>query len=96
MDNLTLEMRACEKAGFGVSYGKWKATQPVRVRPVVRVEEAVEPEDFKYQKVCAWCSKEFGSNRADAMYCSNNCCALASYHRRKGRKANEAEEAGHD
>lgn len=51
MDNLSKDMVACKKAGFGSSYGKWKATQPV-------VDSVPQPPNGKV-KVCKNCGKEF-------------------------------------
>jgi methionyl-tRNA synthetase len=49
MDKLSKDMKACAKAGFGVSYGKWKATQPA-------VTE--KPKAKGSGKVCKHCGKE--------------------------------------
>lgn len=72
MDNLTLEMRACEKAGFGVSYGKWKATQPVVDVPKPQVSGKV--------RTCQYCGKQivdkYNRNRR---FCDDNCRSNARY-----------------
>lgn len=49
MDKLSKDMKACAKAGFGVHYGKWKATQPA-------VTE--KPKAKSSGRVCKHCGKE--------------------------------------
>lgn len=90
MDNLTMDMIACEKAGFGVSYGKWKATQPIREIPKVEVV-------CEYEKACEHCGKIFEVfTKRERKYCSLNCGVLARYYRKAERKRNEAKKARND
>lgn len=77
MDNLTKEMGACEEAGLGVSYGKWKATQPVKT--LNSNSTAVDDQE----KRCERCGKIVLAKRRDARFCSNKCAANARYHRMK-------------
>lgn len=76
MDNLTREMRLCEKAGFGVSYGKWKATQPVKEMP--------KQEDTR---TCLYCGKPLISSKygRGKKYCGMEC-SHAAWHGRKDAK----------
>lgn len=68
MDNLIREMRLCEKAGFGVSYGKWKATQPIK--------EAPKEEDTR---TCLYCGKPIISSKygRGGKYCGMECSSTA-------------------
>lgn len=61
LDKLSREMLQCEADGFGVSYGKWKAKQPVYV----------EPE--KEMRVCAFCGKPFIPKTPKQKYCDKVC-----------------------
>ena len=61
LDKLSQEMLQCEADGFGVSYGKWKAKQPVYV----------EPE--KEMRVCAFCGKPFIPKTPKQKYCDKVC-----------------------
>ena len=76
MDNLTREMRLCERAGFGVSYGKWKATQPIKEMP--KKQEA---------RTCLYCGKPIINCKRDLgrRYCDNDCSA-AAYKKRTQQK----------
>lgn len=66
MDNLTMEMRLCAEAGFGVSYGKWKATQPVK-------------EIHKEVRRCEACGKEIHNCNKNRRFCDENCRRNAGY-----------------
>ena len=72
MDNLTREMQLCEKAGFGVSYGKWKATQPIKEAP--KKESA---------RTCLYCGRPITSGTR--RYC-NNDCSTEAWKKRKASK----------
>lgn len=87
MDKLSKDMKACEKAGFGVSYGKWKATQPYRTRPEVQPEEP-RSLDGDRTRECAFCKVVFEYRRVDQIYCCKKCCALAKYYRDKEERDN--------
>ena len=91
MDNLIRDMRLCEKAGFGVSYGKWKATQPV-VTPMIKPEEPtpnpIVVKAVVVKKRCAQCNKEFVSKQGRRRFCSNKCSSLAYYYKKKELQAN--------
>jgi hypothetical protein len=74
MDNLIRDMRLCEKAGFGVSYGKWKATQPVVDAPKRKTSGKV--------RTCEYCGKEiFDKYNRNRKYCDDNCRSNAWYKR---------------
>ena len=66
LDKLSRDMIECEKAGFGVHYGRWKATQkPVKKIPVL-IPEGWKP--------CEFCGKPFKRNHAQRfcdLYCRN-------------------------
>ena len=88
MDNLTMEMRLCEKAGFGVHYGRWKATQPNRVKPKEVIEDT-------HMKKCPYCEEDFYPGRANQVYCNPKCAQQMRYRRNMERKY-DAEKARHD
>lgn len=70
LDKLSQEMIQCEKDGFGVHYGRWKATQPI-VKPV-----PVEiPEGWKS---CPQCGRAFKPVKANNKYCGAECCCIAN------------------
>ena len=85
MDKLAKEMIQCEKDGFGVQYGRWKAAQvPVKIEPKknkVGIETGI----------CAYCGCEFtSSDNRNRKYCGARCrnlrnleCASERY-RQKG------------
>ncbi len=54
------DMAECEKAGCGVRYGAWKATQPVR--------EIVKPEE-EGLKECPFCGEKFKPKTKNAKFC---------------------------
>lgn len=81
-ENIDRDMRACEKAGFGVSYGKWRATQPYRTRPE-ELPEKPRILDEDRTRECAFCKVVFEYRRVDQIYCGKKCCALAKYYRDK-------------
>jgi DNA-directed RNA polymerase subunit RPC12/RpoP len=68
MDKLSKDMKACEKAGFGVSYGKWKATQPAVTK---------KPKE-KSGRVCKYCGKEMLINHrgTQRVFCDDWCKML--------------------
>ena len=64
LDKLSLDMIECEKAGFGVHYGRWKATQ----KPV-KIEPKSSPDNWK---VCPYCGQRF-KPRYNQVYCEYVC-----------------------
>jgi hypothetical protein len=87
LDKLSLDMIECEKAGFGVSYGRWKATQ----KPVEYVKDDSIPEGWL---VCRHCGKPFkpNSNRKQ-YYCEAVCQVTAQYKKMKQRKKEQQNES---
>ena len=79
-DKLILDMRKCEKAGFGVHYGDWMATQP----QTVKVDTDVAPKGWKQ---CLWCRGYYKPKRSDQKYCDIFCQSRAQYARDKARRA---------
>lgn len=77
---LELDMIECEKAGFGVHYGAWKATQ----KPVP-IEKGI-PEGFR---ICIGCGKPFKPNTPNSkqIYCDVTC--QKQYYRIKYRERNK-------
>lgn len=66
LDKLSLDMIECEKAGYGVRYGSWKATQ---TNPVV-VEQKI-PEGWL---VCEYCGKAFKpKTKKKQRFCEVEC-----------------------
>lgn len=78
MDQLSKDMIACEKAGFGVQYGRWKATQ--QKQDIVVKKTSYEEEE----KRCEYCRKVIKNpSRRTQRFCSMNCSALFRYYKRK-------------
>ena len=78
-DKLSQEMIQSKKDGFGVSYGAWKATQPV--------PEVDKPEIPEGWKVCPECGEKFKPKVPYAVYCCTEHQKLA-YQRRNRDKRN--------
>lgn len=74
MDNLIREMRLCEKAGFGASYGKWKATQPIKEKPT------------KKTSVCQYCGEPLTESKNSKRFCNYECSNAAWEARKVGRE----------
>jgi uncharacterized Zn-finger protein len=77
-ENIDRDMRACEKAGFGVSYGKWRATLPYyRDEPQVSAAQVSGK-----VRTCEYCGKQivdkYNRNRR---FCDDNCRSNARYKR---------------
>ena len=68
MDNIDRILRDADRAGFGVSYGKYMAAHP---QISVKQEDSVKDKDST--KICEECGMEFVTNRPDAIYCSDEC-----------------------
>ena len=79
LDKLTLDMIQCEKDGYGVHYGRWKATQPI-VKPVL---DGL-PEGWK---VCPHCGKEFKPKLPQQKYCDASCCNEANNEKYRLKRA---------
>lgn len=80
MDKLSLEMIQCQKDGYGVHYGRWKAKQPV-IKPAP-VE--VLPEGWK---ACPHCGKWFEPKHHNQKYCDAVCCYNAQKVKDRSSKA---------
>lgn len=66
IDKLSLDMIQCKKDGFGVHYGRWKATQ----KPV-EIEEPPLPEGWR---VCVWCGNPYKpKTKRPTKYCEVYC-----------------------
>ena len=78
LDKLSLDMIECEKAGFGVHYGRWKVTQ----KPVKIVPKGI-PEDFKQ---CPECGVWFKPG-VHQKYCDSVCQRAVAERRYKQKKA---------
>lgn len=79
LDNIDLDMIQCEKDGYGVHYGRWKATQPIKKPDPVGI-----PEDWK---VCPHCGKAFKPKMKQQKYCEAVCCYEAQREREKEKRA---------
>ena len=66
LDQLTLDMRECEKAGYGCHYGKWKAMQ----KPVTVEKEKRIPDGWR---VCENCGEAFKPNQKHQRFCDVYC-----------------------
>lgn len=80
LDKLSLDMIQCEKDGFGVRYGKWKAAQtPVKIEPKGL------PDGWKK---CAYCGKPFKpKTKRIQYYCEANCQVAAQREKDKDKRA---------
>lgn len=74
MDNLTMEMRICERAGFGCSYGKWKATQPIKEKPIEKTS------------ACQWCGAPITEIKNSKRFCNYECSNAAWKAQKFGRQ----------
>ena len=79
LDNLELDMIQCEKDGFGVHYGRWKATQEA----VVPVKKDEIPKGWRK---CERCGKPFKPNRHNQKYCEWNCRYLTFLESKKNNE----------
>ena len=92
MDKLALDAAAALAAGM--SYGKWKALQGIKV-PEKKVEGI--PEGWK---ACKHCGKPFKPNRASQLYCEIECQRAVAkekdreQHNERQRKYRERKKAG--
>ena len=80
LDKLSLDMIQCEKDGYGVHYGAWKATQPIAKPNTVEVL----PDGWK---LCAHCGKPFKPNVPYQKYCEALCGREAQTKRYKSKWA---------
>lgn len=79
-DKLTQEN--AQALAAGMSYGKWKALQPVAV------EEKKPPKPIYNMRVCVICGLEYrGSENGKQKYCSKKCAREAVYRARRERGA---------
>lgn len=76
LDNLSLDMIQCEKDGFGVSYGRWNATQERKEL----VKDETIPAGWK---LCEHCGKPFKPRQAKR-FCDEVCRTNAYYESGKG------------
>ena len=67
-DKWVLMMRQCEKEGFGIHYGHWKAAQEA-VAPVKAAEETF-PDHWPK---CDCCGKPYERGRKNQRFCSGLC-----------------------
>lgn len=80
MDKLSREVAMAREAGM--SYGKWKAMQPVVAPTPKRVGRAV---------VCAYCGKEFIQyTKNQRKYCDDLCKGRAANEAEKQRRREKA------
>ena len=84
MDNLDRCMILCEKEGFGVHYGAWRASKGVE--PVFEVDVVI-PEGWKK---CEHCDEVYKPSRSDQKYCGAYCQSKASNKRFKRKKKETA------
>ena len=81
LDKLSLDMIECEKAGFGIHYGAWKATQ----KPV-EIEKNI-PEGWR---VCAYCNVTYKpTTKRKQTYCGAYCQQQALYERTRAKRERE-------
>ena len=84
MDNLSRCMIQCEKDGYGVRYGAWRAAQG----DVLIVNDNGIPEGWK---ICEHCGKMFKPyNKRLQRFCEVGCQVSAANARHKKRREKEA------
>jgi hypothetical protein len=82
MDNLARNAMLARQANM--SYGKWKALQPI-----VPIKPKVDESNIK---TCPWCGNKFKQKRPTQIYCDTVCQSQANASRhRKRRKEQENE-----
>ena len=82
LDKLSLDMIQCEKDGYGVQYGRWKAAQD---HPVIieRPEEVAETYTGQQKRpICSWCGGEISSKIKSRKYCGPECAGKAQAQQR--------------
>lgn len=88
MDKLSLDMIECEKAGYGVHYGAWKAAQTNQTAPVV-VEQKI-PEGWL---VCEYCGKAFKpKTKRPQRFCEVECQNKSYQERHPGYNSKKVRE----
>ena len=81
MDNLDRCMILCEKEGFGVHYGAWRATKGME--PVFEVEVKIP----KGWRACEYCGTPFKPyNKTLQKFCGAYCQQRASWRRSTKKK----------
>ena len=102
LDKLDLEMIQCEKDGYGVHYGRWKAAKDAGLlrRPVAK--KPVNPPEITGQQkrhFCVRCGEMVPDNTRQRLYCSKECAkraqaeqVLRAYHRKKSGKEGNTDE----
>lgn len=89
MDNLSRCMILCEKEGFGVRYGAWRATKG----PIPVAEKKI-PEGWL---VCQYCGTPFKpTSKRLQKFCGAYCQKRASEKRCKKKKKKKKEGAKND
>lgn len=84
MDNLSKCMIQCEKDGYGVHYGAWRAAQGDKII----VEPTAAPEGWKK---CEYCGRLFKPyNKRLQRFCEVGCQVAAANARYKKRREKEA------
>lgn len=80
LDKLSLDMIQCEKDGFGVHYGAWKATQE---RQTEFKRKEYEPR-FGWG-ICGYCGNRFPKEHGKQLYCDSLCQRSAQVQKYKAR-----------
>lgn len=81
LDKLSLDMIQCKKDGYGVHYGRWKATQEP-----VKPEESPLPDGWL---ICAHCGKRFKPKTGRPTKYCEAYCANAAFKVRKRERDNQ-------
>lgn len=87
LDNISIAMIECEKAGFGCHYGKWyAATRPAKI------EQKQKPIPDGWL-ICEHCGKPFTQKtKKKKRYCDEFCRNASYYERNKDRRNAKARE----
>ena len=77
MSNLDKDLKACERDGFGVNYGKWKLENPT----------TIPPKPKKVYHRCKYCGREMTEPmKRKKYYCNDSCRERYYYQRDKEKK----------
>ena len=83
MDNLARNAMLARQADM--SYGKWKALQPIVPIKPKEVDESK-------MKSCPWCGKKFECKKPNQKYCEPYCQTRANYEKHQQRRKEKENE----
>ena len=84
LDQLDLDMIQCEKDGYGVHYGAWRAAKDAGLLGKPAEKRPSNPPDLTGQQkrlFCIRCGKPVPDNTQQRLYCGGECRALMNAER---------------